>query len=216
MENNIRYIKFVMAYFYGPPGVVGNALQAAIKAGYSEKTADKKSFGWVGNSRENASNKALWDLVQEERQKLEQELGVTREMIVAAYKRCGFLNPKAFFHPDGTFKEIHELEDDVAAAIAGMDVATKTFDEDGKKVVQRIIKIKFVDKKGVLDSLCRIKGMFIDRQEHTGKNGGPIEHQWTNFPKEPETIAEFERQCREADAAREDQKKVISPQPFSR
>lgn len=37
------------------------------------------------------------------------------------------------------------------------------------------LSIELYDKKSALDSLARIRGMFIDRQEVTGANGGPIE-----------------------------------------
>ncbi|MGJ0533831.1 terminase small subunit [Methylocystis sp.] len=56
-----------------------------------------------------------------------------------------------------------EIDDDTAAAIA--EVAQT---RDG-------IKIKFHDKLGALEKIGKHLGMFVDRHEHSGKDGGPIE-----------------------------------------
>ncbi|WP_292534066.1 terminase small subunit [Methylocystis sp.] len=56
-----------------------------------------------------------------------------------------------------------EIDDDTAAAIA--EVAQT---RDG-------IKIKLHDKLGALEKIGKHLGMFVDRHEHTGKEGGPIE-----------------------------------------
>ncbi len=56
-----------------------------------------------------------------------------------------------------------EIDDDTAAAIA--EVAQT---RDG-------VKIKFHDKLGALEKIGKHLGMFVDRHELTGKDGGPIE-----------------------------------------
>jgi phage terminase small subunit len=39
------------------------------------------------------------------------------------------------------------------------------------------LKVRFHDKKGALDSLARMNGLFKDLHEHTGKDGGPMQFQ---------------------------------------
>ncbi|MFO1124000.1 MAG: terminase small subunit [Methylocystis sp.] len=56
-----------------------------------------------------------------------------------------------------------EIDDDTAASIA--EVAQT---RDG-------IKVKFHDKLAALEKIGKHLGMFVDRHEHYGKNGGPIE-----------------------------------------
>eukprot|EP00456_Euglypha_rotunda_P042666 TRINITY_DN33316_c0_g1_i10.p1 TRINITY_DN33316_c0_g1~~TRINITY_DN33316_c0_g1_i10.p1 ORF type:complete len:218 (+),score=49.37 TRINITY_DN33316_c0_g1_i10:26-679(+) len=56
-----------------------------------------------------------------------------------------------------------DLDEDTAAAIS--EVAQ----------TQHGIKIKFHDKKAALTDLGKMLGMFVDKVEHTGKNGGPVE-----------------------------------------
>lgn len=46
---------------------------------------------------------------------------------------------------------------------------------DGVKVTERGIEIKTQDRAKALDQVARHLGMFKDRVEHTGKDGGPIE-----------------------------------------
>ena len=56
-----------------------------------------------------------------------------------------------------------QIDDDTAAAIAEVSQG------------QHGVKIKFHDKKGALTDLGKMLGMFVDKVEHTGKNGGPVE-----------------------------------------
>ena len=59
-------------------------------------------------------------------------------------------------------------------------------------------------KKIAFDYLTKRKrDEFADRVESTGKDGGPQEFALTNFPKEPQSIAEWEKQIKEADEKRD-------------
>lgn len=95
----------------------------------------------------------------------EKTLEVTAERIIKEYARIAFLDLRKFYNDDGTLKKITELDDDTAAAIAGMDISTFTKD-NGEIVISEVVKkIKNVDKKGALDSLAKIKGMFVEKVE---------------------------------------------------
>lgn len=148
-----RYRKFVHNYFYGGTGVVGNSAQSAISAGFAETTARKKGPSWVDNSREQASNKTIWDMVQAERQKIENNYEITEKEILKQYKRIALFDIRKLYDTAGNLKKIQDLDDDTAAAISGIDVA---FDVLGIETR----KIKITDKKSALDSLAKIKGMF--------------------------------------------------------
>lgn len=97
--------------------------------------------------------------------KIEDRTLVTPERIIREYARIAFLDIRNFYNDDGTLKKITELDDDTAAAIAGMDISTFTKD-NGEIVISEVVKkIKNVDKKGALDSLAKIKGMFVEKVE---------------------------------------------------
>ena len=95
---------------------------------------------------------------------------ITQDRILQEYAKIAFLNPKQLFNNDGTLKGIHEIDDDTIAAINGVEVQ-QLFDGSGKEREQigTLHKLKIVDKKGALDSLAKIQGMFIDKVEHSGK-----------------------------------------------
>lgn len=95
---------------------------------------------------------------------------ITQERILKEYAKIAFLNPKKLFQDDGSLKGIHEIDDDSIAAINGIEVQ-ELFAGSGKEREQigTLRKLKIVDKKGALDSLAKIQGMFIDKIEHSGK-----------------------------------------------
>ena len=100
---------------------------------------------------------------------------VTVDRVLAEYAKLAFLDIRKAFDADGNLRPIHELDDDTAAAIAGLEVEA-LFEGRGadRELTGRLHKLKLSDKKGALDSLAKHLGMFIDRTEITGKDGGPI------------------------------------------
>jgi phage terminase small subunit len=101
---------------------------------------------------------------------------VTVDRVVSEYGKIAFLDIRKAFTEDGDLKAIVALDDDTAAAVAGVEFE-EVFEQDGRKRVHvgRIHKIKLSDKKGALDSLAKFLGMFTDKLELTGKDGKPIE-----------------------------------------
>jgi phage terminase small subunit len=142
-----------------------NATQAAIRAGYSEKTARQ-------TAAENLSKPDIQKRIQELQNACAKRVEVTVDEVVREYKRLAFLDIRKAFTRDGVLLPVTELDDDTAAAIAGLEIE-ELFNGTGKgrKVIGRTHKLKLCDKRGALDSLGRHLGMFIDRQEITGKEG---------------------------------------------
>jgi len=140
-----------------------NATQAAIRAGYSKKNADKIGWELLGKTRIKAAiDKAI--KAREERTK------VTQDKVVKELAKLAFSNMKEFaeWGPDGIrFIESEELDDEAAACVAEIaQVNTK----NGTNT-----KFKLHDKKGALELLGRHLGMFVDKHELTGKDGGPVQ-----------------------------------------
>jgi phage terminase small subunit len=145
-----------------------NATAAALRAGYSKKTA--YSIG-----QENLKKPEIQAALQAKIQKVEQKTDISIERVLKEYARLGFFDPRKLFNDDGSPKGIHELDDDTAAAIAGLDVM-EIYEGKGedRQFVGYLKKYKLADKKGNLDSIGKHLGMFIDKQEVTGPDGGPI------------------------------------------
>jgi len=101
--------------------------------------------------------------MKEMEDKISQKVVVTNERIIEEYAKIAFLDPKKLFNSDGTLKNINEMDDDVAAVVAGLE-SEQLLEGRGEKkeAIGTLKKIKFVDKKGALDSLAKINSLFKD------------------------------------------------------
>ena len=93
---------------------------------------------------------------------------VTVERVLAEYAHLGFLDIRQAFDEKGNLKQIHELPDSVARAIAGIEFE-EVFEVQGSGAdrarvhVGRIHKIKIASKLGALDSMGKHLGMFVEK-----------------------------------------------------
>jgi phage terminase small subunit len=169
-------------------------------AGLSQREAYKQAY-----SCENMTDKSIDEVacvlaadlkVKSRLEELENELKlrnmVTIERVVTEYAKLGFFDPRNLFKPDGSPKEITELDDDTAASLAGLDVQEvyEGFGED-RQFVGYVKKYKLSDKKAALDSMAKYLGMFTDKVEVSGKNGGPIEYSYMSDAEIISKLAEL-------------------------
>lgn len=147
-----------------------NATQAAIRAGYSQKTAHSQGPRLL----ENVEVKAALDKA---RKALSERTEITQDQVLREYAKLGFADIRKAvawgsvpeINADGEriypveLKASEDMDDDTAAAVAEVSLTAQG------------VKIKMYDKKAALDSIARHLGMFIDKHEHTGKDGGPIQ-----------------------------------------
>lgn len=151
-----------------------NATAAYRRAGYAAK----------GNSAEvNAArmlrNAQVQSFLTERMQAREKRTEITQDRVLQEYAKLAFLDPRRFYDANGALIPVQNLPEDVAAALSGMDVVMERAgeDKDGNPAYADVKKIKFVDKKGALDSVARHLGMFNDKVQHSGPDGGPIQIQ---------------------------------------
>jgi phage terminase small subunit len=166
-----------------------NATQAAIRAGYSAKTAHSQgprllehvgvaaaiAAGQAARSKrtEITADRVLQELakigfsdirraVRWASQPVETDLEPDEELEAQPHggalkrSRLSGVNVVELVGSD-------EIDDDTAAAISEVSQTTAG------------LKIKLHDKKGALVDIGRHLGMFTDKVEHTGANGGPIQ-----------------------------------------
>ena len=131
-----------------------NATQAAIRAGYSKKTAHSQGPRLL----EDVEVKGLID---KHRTHFATETGVTVERVLAEYAKLGFSDIRKIFDDAGGLKPVTELDDDIAAAVTSVDVSTTKIGDE----TIRTHKIRLSDKKLALDSIARHLGMFKDSVE---------------------------------------------------
>lgn len=127
-----------------------NATQAAIRAGYSEKTAAIIGF-------ENLRKLNIQKFISLEREKTAKQAEITREKIVNEYAKLAFFDIRKVLTIDGGLKDTTEWDDDSAAAISGLESFDEKEPESGM-VLGTVRKIKISDKRAALDSLCKVLG----------------------------------------------------------
>ena len=146
-----------------------NATQAAIRAGYSERTAEV-----IGH--ENLRKPKIQGFIDKALAERTERTQITADKVLREYARLGFFDPRKLFNDDGSPKGIQELDDDTAAVLAGLEVM-EIYEGRGedRQFVGHLKKYKLADKKGALDSIAKHLGMFIDRHEISGPGGGPVQ-----------------------------------------
>ena len=141
---------FVEAFFANGE----NGTQAAITAGFAEKSAGVTSAKLLKDTRVLAE-------ITKRREELCASLEVTTERILKERARLAFFDPRKLFDANGKPIPIHELDDDTAAALAGLDVLEE-YSGTGKdrKFIGYTKKYKLADKGASLTALEKIKGMY--------------------------------------------------------
>lgn len=144
-----------------------NATQAAIRAGYSEKTA--KSIG-----QENLTKPDVQEAIAAAQQERAERTHITQDRVLQELARIAFFDLRKLYREDGALKAMHELDDDAAAVLAGVDVVEMA---GGMKVevggeMQHVPmytkKTKIPDKVAALGLAMRHLGMLKDKTELSG------------------------------------------------
>lgn len=135
-----------------------NATQAAIRSGYSQNSAKE-----IGS--QNLTKIHIKARIDELTQDRLNELGINKLRILEEYSRIAYLDIRKLYDEDGNLKPIHELDDDTARAIAGIEVSIAK----GEKGNDETRKVRIIDKKGALDSTAKYLGMLTDKLDVTSK-----------------------------------------------
>lgn len=136
-----------------------NATQAAIRAGYSVSSASEQGY-------ENLRKPQIQAAVTEARQKQSERIGISSDRALTEIARLAFFDPRKLLNADGSPKSVSELDDDTAAAVAGMEV-TEEFRGSGEDrvFVGSVKKYKFADKNAALEKLAKHFGLY-ERDNH--------------------------------------------------
>lgn len=106
----------------------------------------------VAEIAESAANRAEIDIAR-----------TLREMV-----RLGTSDVRRMFDENGNLRPVHELDDETAAAVASIEVVTRTLgkNDDGSVDVEHIHKLKLWDKNAALDKIAKHLGMFVEKHQH--------------------------------------------------
>jgi phage terminase small subunit len=139
-----------------------NASKAAIRAGYSPKTAGSQAFDLLKKPEIVAE-------VDRQRQIHAENTGLTVERVLKEAMRLAFFDVRKLVDKDGNPIPVSELDDDTAAAIQGLELASeRSRDEDGQETTVR--KYKVADKNSAIERLFKHLGLFD--KDNKQKNPG--------------------------------------------
>lgn len=154
-----------------------NATQAAIRAGYSSHTAHEQGAQLLAK----LSIRAEVDKAMAIRSR---RTGISQDRVLHEVAKIAFADIKDFvsFY---TAKTVVDYDDNGAPIVDYKQVVeVKPSSEVDGTLISEIsiakdgtLKFKLHDKGAALDKLGKHLGMFVDRMEHTGKDGGPIQTQ---------------------------------------
>ena len=147
-----------------------NATQAAIRAGYSARTADRIGPELLGKTCvEAVVNKAL--IKQQERTE------VTADRVLRELAAIAFADTRKLYREDGSIKSPGELDDRTASALAGIDTEERD-GEDGYRAYTR--KVKQWDKVKALELLGKHLGLYPTRGTLSIALDGQVDVQHTH------------------------------------
>lgn len=140
-----------------------NACQAAIRAGYSARTAETAGPRLLRNVQVQSA------VAEAQRRRLDR-VEVKADEVLRELLRIATADLSEAYDEAGNLKPIHEIPKDVRRAIAGIKVFEE-FDGFGKDRVKvgEVREVKFWDKPRSLELLGKHLKLFTDVVEHQGK-----------------------------------------------
>jgi phage terminase small subunit len=159
-----------------------NATKAAIRAGYSPKTADRQGSRLLRNA-------VIAKAVQEGKLSRQERIEVNSDDVLRELVRISKADLRKVFNEDGNIKNPKDWPDEVAAFISSIEV-----EEIGERgvVIGHVKKIKLWPKVPALELLGKHLALWVERHELTGKDGAPLLGTMTDaelLAKTPEAVA---------------------------
>ena len=147
--------------------VDGNGKQAAIRAGYAPRSAEVTASQLLRIPK-------VAEAIAGRREQLRKESGVTAARVVEELARIGFVDIRRAFGADGAVLDPQDLPEDVARAVASIEVTTSTSGSGKDATTATTTKVRFWEKPKALHTMAHILGMLKDKVEHSGTDGKPI------------------------------------------
>lgn len=128
-----------------------NATQAAIKAGYEQRSAAQQAERLLRNDD-------IQNYVSALKKDLAKVVGVSAYDIAQQYMRIGFSDIRNIFDKNGALIDIKKLPEEAAANISSIEVVENENIRGPKKVTGKVKKIKVYNKIDALQMLSKMLG----------------------------------------------------------
>lgn len=130
-----------------------NGTQAAIRAGYSKKTANEQAGRLLVNV-------SIQNRIKELQNKIELQVEKNGIDVVNELIKVGFANIQDFIGSDFEVNDISQLPKEKAAAISSIEVTTRSIGSEDSPIFERNVKFKLHDKISALEKLGKYFGIF--------------------------------------------------------
>lgn len=146
---NEKQLRFIDEYL-----IDLNAKQAAIRAGYSPKTAEQQGSRLLSHAKVSAA-------VADRQKQRAERTQITQERVLQELAKIGFMDIRSLFS-GGALRSVDNLDDAAAGAIASIELLSKPGapDEDGNREIELVHKVKLWDKLSALEKIGKHLGMF--------------------------------------------------------
>lgn len=141
-----------------------NGTQAAIRAGYSKKSAQQTASA-------NMLKPVVQAYIQSLADKRSERTQINADNVLTEIAKLAFSDIRKMFVNTGHIIPIHDIDDETAAAIQSCEVVVRPsgeYDDEGKPEVEHVHKFKMADKGQNLERLGRHLKLFTDRLELDG------------------------------------------------
>lgn len=137
-----------------------NATQAAIRCGYSVRSAGQQGERLLRKA-EIASEVARLQSAQLE------QTGLTAEAVKDSLRKVITADVRQLFDAQGNVIPIHQLSDEAASLIAGFEVVKRNLTA-GDGATDTILKIKLKDQSRYVEMAAKHFGLLTEKVEHSG------------------------------------------------
>jgi len=141
-----------------------NGKQACIRAGYSARSAARQAVRLLELPQ-------VQEWLQQKKKAVSSKLQINQQRTLLEIGRIAFSDIRKIFNEDGTLKQVHELDDDTAAALAAVDIEElfENMGKAGKVPIGFAKKVKLWDKLKALEMLAKHYGLLGDEDKNDMK-----------------------------------------------
>lgn len=130
-----------------------NGKQAAIRSGYSKRTAEVQASRLLSYAK-------VINFLSGLKKKLSERNDNLADRVVKEFEKLGFSNVQDYIDEGNAVKDFTEIQRDTAAAIGSIKKSVTTFG-DGKSSGEKVVtEFKLHDKIAALEKLGRYAGIF--------------------------------------------------------
>lgn len=136
-----------------------NGKQAAIRAGYSAKSAEKQASRLLAEAE-------VQEYLSERMKAREIRTEITQDRVLKELGKIAFFDARKLFDSTGFPLPVNELDDATVASIMSIDVLEEHSGQGEDKVlIGYTKKYRLADKRAALVDIGKHLGMFIERKE---------------------------------------------------